>query len=358
MVGCGVMRLHHEVLDRLDPELRFCEFDHAIHSSTDSDFGVCFITNLILTYPKRSSIMVSMNRLSAEKRAQVIAALVEGNSIRATVRMTGVAKNTVTKFLVDMGTVCSAMQDRSMCDLTCKRIQCDEIWAFVGSKQKNVPRGKEDEYGDVWTWVGMDADTKLVASYHIGGRGPEDAAEFMRDLAGRLKNRVQLTTDGHRPYLLAVPGAFKNDVDYALLIKIYGSASREDQRRYSPVVCLGQDKQPMIGSPDPDHISTSYIERQNLTMRMSIRRFTRLTNAFSKKVENLAAAVSLHFAYYNFCRVHKTLGTTPAVTAGVTDHVWTLAELIVLLEEAEATPIKRGSYSKTRAVKRAAEISE
>jgi IS1 family transposase len=302
--------------------------------------------------------MVSMNRLSSEKRAQVIAALVEGNSIRATVRMTGVAKNTVTKLLADMGTVCSAHQDRVMRDLTCQRVQCDEIWAFVGSKQRNVPKGKEDEYGDVWTWVGMDAETKLVASYRVGSRGVDDAQAFMLDLASRMKHRIQLTTDGWRPYLLAVPNAFKNEVDYALLVKIYGAPSKEEGRRYSPAVCLGQDKQPMIGSPDRDHISTSYIERQNLTMRMSMRRFTRLTNAFSKKVENLTAAVSLHFAYYNLCRVHKTLGTTPAVAAGVTDHVWTLAELIGLLEEAEAVTIRRGSYNKTRMVKRAAEISE
>lgn len=257
----------------------------------------------------RSGIMVSMNRLSTKKRASVVAALVEGNSIRATVRMTGVAKNTVTKLLADLGTACSVYQDKTMRDLPCERIQCDEIWAFVGAKAKNVtPEKRVEGWGDVWTWVGMDADTKLVASYRVGSRSPDDAAEFMRDLAGRLRERVQLTTDGHAPYLLAVPGAFKDDVDYAMLVKVYGSASKEEQRRYSPAVCLGQDKQPKIGAPDPNHISTSYVERQNLTMRMSMRRFTRLTNAFSKKLENLAAAVSLHFMHYNFCRVHKTLG--------------------------------------------------
>jgi IS1 family transposase len=304
--------------------------------------------------------MVSMNRLTSQKREQVIAALVEGNSIRATVRMTGVAKNTVTKLLVDMGTVCSILQDETMRDLDCKRIQCDEIWSFCYSKQKNIPDEKRGQfgYGDVWTWVGMDADTKLVASYRVGGRGPEDAAEFMRDLASRMRSRVQLTTDGHMPYLLAVPSAFKDDIDYAMIIKHYGSASKEEQRRYSPSRLLAVDRQPRIGNPDMAHVSTSYVERQNLTMRMSMRRFTRLTNGFSKKVENLAAAVSLHFAYYNFCRVHKTLGTTPAVAAGVTDHAWTLAELIGLLEEAESVPVKRGSYAKTRAVKRAAELSD
>jgi IS1 family transposase len=299
-----------------------------------------------------------MNRLSSEKRKAVIAALVEGNSIRATCRMTGVAKNTVVKLLVDLGTVCSVHQDRLLRDLPCERVQCDEIWSFVYSKQKNVPEHKRGEAGDVWTWVGMDADTKLVVSYLVGARGTDEAREFMADLASRLRHRVQLTTDGLRQYLLAVPGAFKSDVDYALLVKIYGTATKEEQRKYSPAVCLGQDKQPIIGNPDPDHISTSYIERQNLTMRMSIRRFTRLTNAFSKKVENLTAAVSLHFFHYNFCRVHKTLGTTPAVAAGVTDHPWTLDELIGLLAEAEATPIRRGSYTKTREARRAAEISD
>jgi IS1 family transposase len=304
--------------------------------------------------------MVSMNRLTIEKRRQVIASLVEGNSIRATVRMTGVAKNTVTKLLVDVGTVCSIYQDRVMRDLRCERIQCDEIWAFCYAKAKNVPAEKRGKfgYGDVWTWVGMDADTKLVASYHVGGRGPEDAAAFMNDLASRLRSRVQLTTDGHRPYLLAVPGAFRDDVDYAMLVKLYGEPTKEERRRYSPSQLTAIDRQPMIGSPDPEHISTSYVERQNLTMRMSMRRFTRLTNAFSKKVENLAAAVSLHFAYYNFCRVHKTLGTTPAVAAGVAEQPWTLDDLIGLLEEAERVPVKRGSYAKTREVKRAAENSD
>jgi IS1 family transposase len=301
-----------------------------------------------------------VNRLRPEKRKAVIAALVEGNSIRATCRMTGVAKNTVVKLLVDLGTVCSVHQDRLLRDLPCERVQCDEIWSFVYAKQKNVPKSKKDEgeAGDVWTWVGMDADTKLVVSYLVGGRGPAEARAFMMDLASRLRHRVQLTTDGLKPYLLAVPAAFKNEVDYALLVKIYGSQTKEEQRKYSPAVCLGADKQPMIGNPDPDHISTSYIERQNLTMRMSMRRFTRLTNAFSKKVENLTAAVSLHFFHYNFCRVHKSLGTTPAVAAGVADHVWKLEELIGLLEEAEAVSVKRGRYAKTREARRAAEISE
>jgi IS1 family transposase len=303
-----------------------------------------------------------MNRLSTEKRRAVIASLVEGNSIRATVRMTGVAKATVTKLLTDMGVVCSALMDREMRDLTCERLECDEIWAFVYAKQKNIPDSKkgEDGVGDVWTWVAIDADTKLVPSFVIGPRDLATATAFMGDLEKRLRHRVQLTTDGHHAYLQAVRGVFRGKVDYAQLVKFYGNdPSTKPERRYSPGVCIGQERRPIMGNPDPDLISTSYVERQNLTMRMSMRRFTRLTNGFSKKVENLAAAVSLHFAYYNFCRVHASLNKqTPAMAAGITDHVWTLAELIALLEQAEAVPVKRGSYAKTRAVKRAAEISD
>jgi IS1 family transposase len=290
--------------------------------------------------------MISMNRLSPEKRAQVVAALVEGNSIRATCRMTGVAKNTVTKLLGDRGTACSVHMDVTMRDLGCERIQVDEIWAFVGSKAKNVPEGKQGEYGDWWTWVAIDADTKLVPSYRVGSRDLQDARAFVSDLAGRLANRVQLTTDGHNVYLNAIREAFKGEIDYAQLIKIYSGTNWG----YSPGECVGAVPNRVSGRPDPAHVSTSYVERQNLTMRMSMRRFTRLTNAFSKKVENLTAAVSLHFCHYNFCREHKSLGRgiTPAMAAGVTDHKWTLAELIGLLEAAEATPIRRGSYTKTR----------
>ena len=293
--------------------------------------------------------MVSMNRLSTEKRAAIVAALVEGNSIRATCRMTGAAKGTVLKLLSDLGLVCSIHQDHLMRDLPCKRIQVDEIWAFVYAKQKNVPPHKRGEAGDVWTWVALDADTKLVPSYRIGPRDFREAVAFMDDLQKRLAHRVQLTTDGHVAYLSAVKETFGAEVDYAQLVKLYGSdQSRKPERRYSPAVCLAAIPAPMIGKPDPDHISTSYIERQNLTMRMSMRRYTRLTNAFSKKVENHAAAVSLHFMHYNFCRVHQTLKTTPAVAAGVTDHVWKLSELIGLLETAENVPTRRGSYRKTR----------
>jgi IS1 family transposase len=264
--------------------------------------------------------------------------------------MTGVAKNTVTKLLLDLGTVCSVYQDRVMRDLPCERIQCDEIWAFVYAKQRNVPDDKRGEAGDVWTWVAMDSDTKLVPTFHIGPRDQSSALAFMRDLAKRLSKRVQLTTDGFPPYQQVVPEAFKGNVDYAMLVKQYGTDAdpRKPERRYSPSVCLGAEQVPVNGDPKAEHISTSHIERLNLTMRMSMRRYTRLTNAFSKKAENLTAAVSLHFMHYNFCRVHKTLGTTPAVAAGVTDHVWTLTELIGLLEEAERVPVKRGRYAKTR----------
>jgi len=292
-----------------------------------------------------------MNRPSPEKRQAVIASLVEGNSIRATVRMTGLAKNTVTKLLVDLGTACSVHMDVTMRDLPCRRLQVDEIWAFVGAKQRNVTDEKAAEgWGDVWTWVALDADTKLVPTFRIGNRDLEEAISFMQDVAGRLRNRVQLTTDGHRPYITAVEKAFKGDVDYAQLIKIYGRTGddKKPNRRYSPAICLGADHHTVTGKPDAAHISTSHVERQNLTMRMSMRRFTRLTNAFSKKLENLTAAVSLHFAYYNFCRVHSTLGTTPAQAAVLTDHAWSLSELIGLLEAAEATPITRGPYKTTR----------
>jgi IS1 family transposase len=300
----------------------------------------------------RSGIMASMNRLPSEKRKQVIACLVEGNSIRATCRLTGVAKDTVTKLLSDLGLVCSIHMDRAMRDLPCERIQCDEIWAFVYAKQKNVPLDKRDEAGDVWTWIALDPDSKLVPTFHIGPRDLGAATTFMHDLAPRLRNRVQLTTDGWGPYLSAVPAAFGRNVDYAQLVKTYGTDSdpRKPERRYSPSVCLGADSVPVNGNPDPDHISTSHVERLNLTVRMSMRRYTRLTNAFSKKVENLAAAVAIHFTHYNFCRVHGSLdGKTPAMAAGITDHVWSLDDLIGLLEAAENVPTKRGRYAKTRA---------
>jgi len=247
--------------------------------------------------------------------------------------MTGAAKNTVTKLLVDLGAACADYQDRAMRDLPCKTIQCDEIWAYCYSKQKNVPDERVGTfgYGDVWTWTALCADTKIVPSWLVGERTADDAWVFMTDLEGRLANRVQLTTDGHRPYLQAVDLTFGQGVDYAMLHKIYG-AKVEDQRWYSPPVCIGTEARTITGSPDPSKVSTSYVERQNLTMRMGMRRYTRLTNAFSKKVENLAHAVSLHYMHYNFARVHQTLKTTPAQAAGVADHKWSLYEIAALLD--------------------------
>lgn len=276
-----------------------------------------------------------MNKLSTEKRVRVIAALVEGNSIRATVRMTGVAKNTVIKLLCDLGRACSDYQDRTLRNLSCARIQVDEIWSFVYAKAKNMPANKSCEpgVGDVWTWVAIDADTKLVPSYMLGGRDAGAATRFLRDLASRLSHRVQLTSDGHAAYLNAVHDAFGEDIDYSVVIKLYGSDHNPNkpETKYSPGKCNGSRHLKILGNPDRKHVSTSYVERNNLTMRMSMRRFTRLTNAFSKKVENLVHAVSLHFMHYNFCQKHQTLGMTPAEAAGVADHRWTIEELIGLL---------------------------
>jgi len=285
----------------------------------------------------RSSIMVSMaNVLSTSDRAAVVAALVEGNSIRSTSRMTGVARNTVTKLLLDLAVVCAEYSDKHLRNLPCKRPQVDEIWAFCYAKAKNVPADKKGVFGfgDVWTFCAIDADTKLVPSWLLGSRDTGSATELMQDLAGRLANRVQLTTDGLKAYLSAVEDAFGGDIDFAQLNKIYANAPSGPETRYSPAVCTGAEKRLVCGNPDRKHVSTSYVERQNLTMRMSMRRFTRLTNGFSKKVENHAAAVSLHFFHYNFCRVHMSLGkgVTPAMAAGVTDHRWSVEDLIGLLE--------------------------
>ena len=274
-----------------------------------------------------------MNRLSEAQRVQVISALVEGNSIRATVRMTGVAKDTVIKLLAEVGQACTEYQDRVFRNLTCKRVQCDEIWSFCYAKDKNVPEEKRGQfgYGDVWTWTAMDADTKLVPSWVVGRRDAGTAYRFMHDLAERLASRVQLTTDGHRVYLNAVESAFGSEIDYAMLVKIYG-ADKNAESRYSPADYVGTEIVNIAGRPNPKHISTSFVERQNLTMRMGMRRFTRLTNGFSKKVENLQHAVALHFMHYNFCRVHQTLRVTPAMEAGIADHVWSIGEIVGLLD--------------------------
>ena len=273
-----------------------------------------------------------MNKLNTEKRVQVIRCLVEGNSIRSTVRITGIAKNTVVKLLKDVGKVCSEYQDKAFRNLTCKRLQCDEIWSFCYAKEKNVPAKLKGQfgYGDIWTWTAIDADTKLVPSWLIGDRSYKTAKIFIDDLASRLKNRVQLTTDGHKAYIEAVEDSFGPDIDYAMLIKIYGSAP-EEEKRYSPAKIIDTERKKIMGNPDPNYISTSYAERQNLTMRMSMRRFTRLTSGFSKKVENHAYAVSLHFMYYNFCRIHKTLRVTPAMEAKVTDRLWEIEDIVKLI---------------------------
>jgi IS1 family transposase/lambda repressor-like predicted transcriptional regulator len=274
-----------------------------------------------------------MNQLNTAKRAQIVAALVEGNSLRATSRMTGASKVTILRLLESIGAACGAYQDKVLRNLNCKRVQCDEIWSFCYAKEKNVPqdlRGKG--YGDVWTWVAICADTKLVPCWRVGDRNAWTAQNFMHDLASRLANRVQLTTDGHRVYLDAVELAFGNEIDYAMLVKIYGSDRGKGEIRYSPPDYMGCRSMPLVGNPDPRHISTSFAERQNLTMRMKMRRFTRLTNAFSKKRDNHRWAIALHYMHYNFCRVHQTLRVTPAMEAGISDHVWSIEELVALLD--------------------------
>jgi IS1 family transposase len=275
-----------------------------------------------------------MNRLPIEKRAQIIGLLVEGMSMRAVTRIVGCSINTVTKLLEEVGFACNMYQSEHLRNLPCKRVQCDEIWAFCYSKEKNVSR--EDKgvlgHGDVWTWTAIDAESKLIVSYQVGKRDADYAQMFMADVAGRLANRVQLTTDGHAPYLQAVGDAFGSEIDYAMLVKHYGTGSVTEQRRYSPAQLISTELRPINGNPDTKHISTSFVERQNLTMRMGMRRFTRLTNGFSKKVENLEHAVSLHFMHYNFARIHKSLRVTPAMEAGLTDHVWTLEEIAALAD--------------------------
>jgi IS1 family transposase len=273
-----------------------------------------------------------MNRLSKSERVRVVAALVEGCGINATCRMTGVSKPTVLKLLYELGQVCYAYHDANVRGLKCRRVQCDELWSFVGSKMKNTSEEKLAQgWGDTWTWVALDADSKLIVSYLVGQRGPRWANAFMEDVASRINSRIQITTDGHRAYADAIEGAFGMDVDYAMLIKLYGNDSFDT--KYSPGECIGTQTAVLQGNPDPKHISTSFVERQNLTMRMSIRRFTRLTNAHSKKLANHEAAIALHYMHYNFCRIHSSLRVTPAMEAGISDHVWSLEELVGLLRE-------------------------
>jgi IS1 family transposase len=281
-----------------------------------------------------------MNRLNIEQRAKILGCMVEGNSVRATSRMTGADKKTVLRLLAEFGEACQQLHNDKVRNVKSQRIQCDEIWSFCYSKQANVPQKHKGKfgYGDVWTWTGLDADSKLIVSFYVGERDSFAATDFMRDLSGRLANRVQLTTDGYRAYLVAVEGAFGRDIDYGMLTKLYGAPKgNKQERRYSPGECCGTIKGAVCGNPDEKHISTSFVERQNLTMRMSMRRFTRLTNAFSKKVENHIHALAIYFAHYNFCRIHQTLRVTPAMEAGLTDHVWSLEEIAALAEKTQET---------------------
>ena len=273
-----------------------------------------------------------MNKLSFEDRAKVVRLLVEGNSMMSCSRIMDISFNTVRNILIEVGKACTKFHNDNVVNIPSKRVQCDEIWAYILCKDKNVDycTKKDDQYvGDAWTWVGMDADTKLVISWLVGNRGATNANAFMRDIAGRLTNKVQLTTDGYKPYLKAVENAFDNDIDFAQLIKIYGTPEGDgNERRYSPPTVTGIEKRVICGRPDDKDISTSYIERQNLTMRMQMRRFTRLTNAFSKKIEHHNYAVAINYAYYNWVRIHKTLRVTPAMEAKLIDHPMTLLDIV------------------------------
>jgi IS1 family transposase len=273
-----------------------------------------------------------MNRLPLERRATILSMIAEGNSLRAVSRMADVSFNTVIKLLLDVGAACEKYQDEKLRAIKAKRVQCDEIWSFVYAKAKNVPEEHKGElgYGDTWTWTALESDTKLLITWAVGRRDGFTAAAFIRDLADRLATRVQLTTDGHKVYLEAVEGAFGSEIDYAMLVKTYEGDSgtkASAERKYSPAVCTGEFKQRITGDPDPDYISTSYVERHNLTMRMSMRRFTRLTNAFSKKLDNHKAAVAFYAMWYNFARIHQSLRVTPAMEASMSDHIWSAEEI-------------------------------
>jgi IS1 family transposase len=293
---------------------------------------------------------MSMNKLLLAKRVQILSMLCEGSSMRSISRVVDVSINTVTKALVDAGEACIDLHEEMVRDVKASRIQCDEIWSFCYAKEKNVATAKAANHGagDVWTWTALDADTKLIVSYFVGDRSGQSAIALMDDLRSRLSNRVQLTTDGHRSYLEAIEGAFGGDVDYAQLIKLYGEAPEAFKGRYSPAECVGAYKHRVEGNPDPKHVSTSYVERQNLNMRMGMRRFTRLTNAFSKKLENHCHMLALYFAFYNFVRIHKTLKVTPAMAAGVTNRLWTMEDIIARIDAAAPAP-KRGPYKKRNA---------
>ncbi len=288
-----------------------------------------------------------MNKLPHAKRIQILNLLCEGSSLRAISRVVDVSINTVTKLLVDAGAACAAYHDEHVRNVKARRVQCDEIWSFTHCKQKNVKDAKAapEAAGDTWTWTALEADSKLMISYLVGGRDSEYAWAFIDDLRSRLATRVQLTTDGHKAYLEAVEDAFGDDVDYAMLVKLYGEAPKVE-KQYSPARCIGARKEAITGQPDQAHVSTSYVERSNLTMRMHMRRFTRLTNAFSKKVENHAHAVALHVMFYNFVRIHKTLRMTPAMASGVSDRLWSMEDIVALIDAREGEPKRPTSYKK------------
>ena len=274
-----------------------------------------------------------MNRLSTQKRVQIVSALVEGNSVNATSRIVGVSNNTVLKLLADIGDACAIYQDKVFRNLTCKRIECDEIWSFVHAKEGHLSQELQGVfgYGDVYTWVAIDAETKLVPCWNVGRRDAESGMAFIKDLSERIENRFQLSTDGFKLYLTAVEEAFGADIDYGMVVKIYGVTEDDTNKRYSPAKCIGCEKEAITGKPDMNFVSTSYVERQNLTMRMGMRRFTRLTNGFSKKIENHMHAVALHYMYYNFVRIHKSLRCTPAMEAGVSKTLWSIEDIVKLL---------------------------
>lgn len=289
-----------------------------------------------------------MNKLPLQKRVLILSMLCEGSSMRSIARTADVSINTVSKLLVDAGKACAAFHDEAVQGVKAKRVQVDEIWSFTYAKQKNVARAKAapEEAGDTWTWTAIEADTKLIVSYLVGGRDSEYALAFMDDLRSRIANRVQLTSDGHKAYLNAVEDAFGADVDYAQLVKLYGAAPESAKGRYSPAECIGARKEVIEGNPDPKHVSTSYAERQNLTMRMQMRRFTRLTNAFSKKFENHMHMVALYTVWYNFVKLHKKHKMTPAMAAGVSDRLWSVEDITNLVEAAAPKPGKRGPYKR------------
>ena len=294
-------------------------------------------------------IKMGMNKLALAKRVQILAMLCEGSSMRSISRIADVSINTVGKLLVEAGEACLALHDETVRNVKASRIQCDEIWSFCYAKQKNVADAKAapDGAGDVWTWTAIDADTKLMVSYFVGDRSGESAMIVMDDLRSRLSNRVQLTTDGHKAYVEAVEGAFGADVDYAQLVKLYGSiGGAGPEKRYSPADCTGIKKVRREGNPDIAHVSTSHVERMNLSIRMQNRRFTRLTNAFSKKLDNHIHALALYFAFYNFCRIHKTLRVTPAMAAGITDRLWSLDDIVAKIDAMAPEPKARGPYKK------------